>query len=186
MSVGPRSARVVLVAAALAMTPAGSSLGESFPFKVPSLSGGSISSEDFKGKIVVVDIWATWCGPCRMVIPHLVKLHAKYKDRGVVVFGLNSDDDAASGEGNDLVKKFVRDNGINYPIGLMTPETYLKVAQVMGFDESGGFAIPTTMILGRSGRVVERFPGYYPGQELEIERIVTSMIEAEKKPAKKR
>src|SRR5436309_1515520 len=74
-----------------------------FDFKVPSLSGGTLSSQDLKGKIAVIDVWATWCGPCRMVIPHLVRLQEKFKDRGVTVVGLNSDDDNSSGPGLEAV-----------------------------------------------------------------------------------
>jgi thiol-disulfide isomerase/thioredoxin len=151
-----------------------------FSFKVPSLSGGSLSGEDFKGKIVVVDIWATWCGPCRLVIPHLVELQGKLRDRGVAVVGLNSDTDVDTAAGHKAVEKFVRDNGINYPVGLMNTAAYGEVSRVMGFNEEEGLSLPTTIILARDGTVMKRYPGYFVGQEKEIEMMISRMIEAEK------
>ena len=163
-----------------APVPAASSLR--FPFRTPSLSGGIISSEDFKGKIVVVDVWATWCVPCRVVIPHLVKLHGKYKDKGVVVVGLSTDEDTETDEGRENVRKFTREMGIDYPIGLMNPETYLMLARVMGFNLEEGFSIPTTLVVGRNGMVLKRYPGYFYGQEEEIEKLITGILESEAKP----
>lgn len=183
------AAAALLLALAVPTVPVPADEGVSaatvFAFKVPSLSGGTISSEDFKGKIVIVDVWATWCGPCRMVIPHLVKLHGKYRDRGVAVFGLNSDEEATAGPDFESVRKFVRDHGITYPVGLMNEPAYLEVARVMEFDPGQGFAIPTTIVLGRTGTVIGRYPGYFRGQEQEIERLVSNLLESEKAPEKK-
>ena len=150
-----------------------------FSFKVPSLSGGTLSHEGFKGKIVVVDVWATWCGPCRLVIPHLVRLQEKLKGSGVAVVGLNADQDAESGPGHDLVSRFVREYGINYPVGLMNAAAYQELGRVMGFDQDEGFSRPTTIVLARDGTVMKRYPGYFPGQEREIESLISRMLEAE-------
>lgn len=158
---------------------------ERFDFRVPSLSGGTLSTEDFKGKIVVVDVWATWCGPCRMVIPHLVRLNEKFKGSGVTIVGLNADEDGTSGPGLEAVKRFVHDHGINYPIGLMNAQTYADLARVMGFSEEEGFSIPATIVLGRDGLVVKRYPGYFRGQEQELENLVARMIASETDPPKR-
>lgn len=163
--------------AAVVSSPARAAM--TFSFKVPALSGGTISGEDFRGKIVVVDVWATWCVPCRLVIPHLVRIHETFKGRGVAVVGLNSDEDAGAGPGHAAVVKFVRDHDISYPVGLMNGETYREVARVMGFDQEEGFSLPTTIILGRDGTVMKRYPGYFAGQEEEIERLISRMLEAE-------
>ena len=156
-----------------------------FDFSVPSLAGGTLSNEDLKGKIVVIDVWATWCGPCRMVIPHLVRLQEKFKASGVVVVGLNADDDAASGPGREDVRAFVKQYGINYPIGLMNANTYIQLGRVMGFNAEEGFSLPTTLLLGRNGLVVKRYPGYFRGQEQELEQLISSLIASEAEPPKK-
>ncbi|HET9481726.1 MAG TPA: TlpA disulfide reductase family protein [Candidatus Polarisedimenticolia bacterium] len=173
----------VPAAALMALAPAGhlaAGSGPRFNFRVPTLSGGTITQEDFKGKLVVVDVWATWCGPCRMVIPHLVRLQDKFKAQGVAVVGLNADlEDLGPGTDLEPIRSFARSYGMNYPIGLMTPETYREVARVMGFDLDRGMSIPTTIIIGRNGRVLQRYPGYFPGQEREIDGILVSILEAE-------
>src|SRR5678816_2311002 len=118
MRVGRRARRVLVAAALIGLaTPSTRAAAPiRFEFKVPALAGGTLSSQDIKGKIAVIDVWATWCGPCRMVIPRLVKLQDKFKDKGVTVIGLNSDEDASSGPGLESVKRFVREHDINYPV----------------------------------------------------------------------
>jgi thiol-disulfide isomerase/thioredoxin len=175
---GLAAAMACLSIAATVTSPARAAM--TFTFKVASLSGGTISSEDFKGKIVVVDIWATWCGPCRLVIPHLVRLQETFKDKGVAVVGLNADEGAGAGPGHQTVERFVKKYEIGYPVGLMNGGTYREVARVMDFDEQEGFSLPTTIILDRDGTVIRRYPGYFPGQEREIEKLLTRMLEAEK------
>ncbi|MGH9868796.1 MAG: TlpA family protein disulfide reductase [Candidatus Polarisedimenticolia bacterium] len=145
-------------------------------FRVPSLTGGTISSEDFKGRVVVVDVWATWCGPCRMVIPHMVDLQKRWSGHGVSVLGLNSE--SSDGDFDALaVREFVVKAGINYPIGVLDLSTYRKIERLAG-DERGGLSIPTTIVLGKGGEIVRVFPGYYPGQEKDVERLVKSLTAA--------
>ena len=172
-----RTPGLVPLAVTMALMAAG--VRPDFSFKVATLSGGTLADEDFRGKILVVDIWATWCGPCRMVIPHLVKIQEKYRARGVAVLGLNSDDDAATGLGRQAVMRFVGEMGINYPIGLMNPETYAEVSSVMGSSPGSGFSLPTTIVLSRDGRVVRGYPGYFFGQEREIEELITGILASE-------
>jgi len=153
-------------------------------YRVPALSGGWISDQDFKGRVVVLDIWATWCGPCRMVIPHLVKLHADLKDKGVAVVGLNADEPAGP-ETEANIRAFVKEFGMSYPVGLMNQEAYATIAQVMGFAPEEGMSIPTTIVIGRNGLVVKRYPGYFPGQEDEIRAIVTKILAPAEPPSKR-
>ncbi len=148
-------------------------------YRVPALSGGWVSDEDFKGRVVILDIWATWCGPCRMVIPHLVKLHTELKDKGVAVVGLNADEPAGP-ETSAKIRAFVKEFEMSYPVGLMNKEAYDTIAAVMGFSPEEGMSIPTTMVIGRNGLVVKRYPGYFQGQEDEIRAIVTMLLAKDK------
>ena len=143
-------------------------------YRVPALTGGHISNEDFKGKIVILDVWATWCGPCQMVIPHLVELQKEYGDRGVVVVGINANDPGEKEKAK--VIKFVDRFGINYPVGMMTGEAYIELLRVMGVEPTDGMTIPTTIIIDRDSRIVHRYPGYFRGQEREISSIISRML----------
>src|SRR6478672_8667865 len=87
------------------------------PFTVTDLDGKTISFADLKGKVVLVNFWATWCPPCRAEIPDLVKLQAKYRDK-LVILGVSEDEDASPQE----VKAFGAEQKMNYPIVMLTPE----------------------------------------------------------------
>jgi peroxiredoxin len=121
------------------------------PFAMPAwtlkdVEGNPVSSADLKGKVVVLDFWATWCSPCRSEIPGYIELQKKYREAGLVVVGISLDQDGAA-----TVKKFIDEAGINYRI-------------VMGDDSiTGAFggveAIPTTFIIDRGGTVQFRKVG---------------------------
>lgn len=114
-------------------------------FKVGTLDGKPLSLTDYKSKVILLNFWATWCGPCRSEIPDLVELQNKYKDQ-LQVIGLVVDDDD-----EDAVKKFAEKYGINYPIAMVTDE--LRA-------EYGGIpALPTSFVLDGEGRVVQKHEG---------------------------
>lgn len=180
-----RPARLLFPLAVLALLSSTLAAPARFQFRVPSLEGGVISHEDFKGKIVVVDVWATWCGPCRLIVPHLVRLHERFRGLGVSVVGLNADAEGETPDPESLeaIRNFVRRHAVSYPIGLMNPPAYAEVARVMGLDVNGGMSIPTTFVLGRDGRVLKRYGGYFPGQEEEIADLISRLLAAEAAPA---
>ena len=97
----------------------------------------SVSLADLKGKVTVVEYWATWCPPCRKSIPHLNKLHKKYKDKGVVIIGLSNEKD-------DTVKKFVKKQDMKYIVGAGSSSG--KAYGVRG--------IPSAFIVGADGTLL--------------------------------
>jgi peroxiredoxin len=115
-------------------------------------SGGSIKLGNYSGKVLLVNLWATWCGPCRMETPELVKLHKEFQSRGVEMIGLSTEDPVASAES---VSDFIREYGVDYEIGWATRE----VAQTL---MQGRTAIPQSFIIARDGRIIKRFIGFRP------------------------
>lgn len=114
-------------------------------FKLSTLDGKPLSLADYKSKVILLNFWATWCGPCRAEVPDLVELQNKYKDQ-LQVIGLVVDDDD-----EDAIKKFAGKYGINYPIALATDEIR---------TEYGGIpALPTSFVLDQEGRVVQKHEG---------------------------
>jgi peroxiredoxin len=123
-------------------------------WKLKDLQGKDVSSTDFKGKVVVIDFWATWCTPCRGEIPGYVELQKKYKDQGLVIVGLSVDQGGAG-----LVKKFVQEYKVNYPVVLADD----GVVSAFGGVE----AIPTTFVLDRSGKVAHKKVGAVATEDFE-------------------
>jgi len=117
-----------------------------------AVSGAPIKLSNYEGKVLVVNLWATWCGPCRMEIPELVKLYKEFRSKGLEVVGLSTEVPEHSFEG---VKQFVQDYDVNYRIGWSPPE--VSIALMAGRE-----AIPQSFVISRSGRVIRRFVGYNP------------------------
>ena len=113
------------------------------------VNGQSVSSEQFKGKVVVVDFWATWCAPCRVEIPGYIDLQKKYGPEGLVIVGMSLD-----AQGPGVVKKFMQQQGINYQIVMADDQ----VQEDFGGKE-GLTAIPTTFIIDRTGKIRDRKVG---------------------------
>lgn len=135
-----------------------------FPdFSGETADGGTFHLADQKGKVVLVNFWATWCGPCQMEIPDLIALQKKYGPRGFVVVGLSEDSDLKT------AAAFVKQTGITYPI-LKTPDVVHQAVPVSG--------LPTSFLLDRQGAVVKTVDGIYPNirpQDMwapEIEKVL--------------
>jgi len=119
------------------------------------LHGRRVRFADFRGKVRIFDIWATWCGPCRMGIPLLNDIYDRYRTRGLVIVGIAVDSTAAD------VADFQKEIPLHYPSALATPEA----EDLFGPTES----IPTTLVVDRHGRVVKRFVGFVDARVLERE-----------------
>jgi peroxiredoxin len=118
--------------------------------------GKTVRSTDFKGKVVILDFWATWCGPCRAEIPNFIALQKQYEKQGLVVVGLSVDKDDA-----DVVKPFAQRLGMNYPVVLADQKTQ---------EAFGGIeAVPTTFIIDRKGRIAKEHMGFTDKDEFENE-----------------
>jgi cytochrome c biogenesis protein CcmG/thiol:disulfide interchange protein DsbE len=124
-------------------------------FTLKDLQGKDISLSDFKGKVVLLDFWATWCPPCRKEIPHLVELSQQYEKDGLVVIGLSLDDS------KDPVGSFAKQNQINYPVVMAND----KVCAAYG----GVSAIPTLFLIDRKGDISQKHVGYTDKAVLEKE-----------------
>ena len=125
------------------------------PFLLNDLDGNVVSTAQWRGKVVLLNFWATWCPPCREEIPILVELAKKYKDTLQIV-GISVDD----GSPND-VRDFAKAFHINYPVVMWSHELV---------SEYGGVpALPTTFLINKDGRVVQKHEGLYPPEVYETE-----------------
>ena len=151
-------AALTLAVIALAPTRAGDQPVAAPAWQLEDLNGKTVSLSDFRGKVVVLNFWATWCGPCRAEIPGFIKLQKEYGDKGVVFLGLSEDEDA------NAVPPFIQKSGINYPVLLAKP----AVASAYNAQ-----ALPTTYVIDRQGNIADQHLGAWPADELE-----TSLKEA--------
>ena len=130
------------------------------------VNGASFKLADFFGKVVVVNFWATWCGPCRREIPELVKLHKEFQSRGVEMIGLTSEDPGASAE---KVRKFIQDFQIDYRIGWATAQVAAPLMQ-------GHTAIPQIFVISPDARILKRFVGFSPAYTSELKQVLEDAL----------
>jgi len=124
-------------------------------FTANDLDGRSLTTGALKGKVVIVNFWATWCPPCRAEIPDLIALQEKYRDT-LQVIGVSQDEIPA-----EQVKRFGADHGMNYPLVMSTPEIEKLFP--------GIHALPTSFIIDRDGRLVQKHVGMLNPQLTELE-----------------
>src|SRR5687768_17344541 len=123
---------------------------EVFNAELKDLDGASFFLSNYRGRVFVLNVWATWCGPCRLEIPELNKLHKEYTARGVEFVGLTTEDPVAEAA---RVRTFAREFGMKYKLGWGDGKTLQALL-------AGNYSIPQTFVVAADGRVVTRFRGY--------------------------
>ncbi len=123
-------------------------------FILEDLNGNEITLDDFEGKVLFVNFWATWCPPCREEIPGFVESYGVYNDKGMEILGVSLDR-----QGVRVVKKFAEQYEINYPMAIGT--------QQLIQDYRPGQYIPTTIVIDREGKIRHRHIGYMDKSVLE-------------------
>ena len=124
------------------------------------MNGNAVRLADYKGQVIVLNVWATWCGPCQVEIPELVEAYTKYRDQGVVVLGVSLDDTA------EMLREYAPTKAMNYPLLLWQDE----------FDEAYGpiFGVPITFFIGRDATISRRHFG--PVSKEQLEREIKALL----------
>jgi thiol-disulfide isomerase/thioredoxin len=114
------------------------------PFAGKTPEGKDIQLADYSGKLVLLNFWATWCGPCRQEMPELIELQKKYESQGFTIIGMANENDT------EKVREFVAANGLNYPQVMATNEM---------MNQYGARALPTSILIGKDGTILEYTQG---------------------------
>lgn len=137
-----------------------------FSFELRDVDGKKVSLGDFKGKVTIVDVWGTWCPPCRMEIPHFVKLYERYHQKGLEIVGVNYEREDDEAKARDVIRSFVKKNGVPYSCVLGDEKTEKRIPEFQGF--------PTTLFIGRDGTVRLKAVGYH--SLIDLDAIVTQLL----------
>jgi len=129
-------------------------------FTLQDMNGRTVKLSEYRGKVVLIDFWATWCPPCRAEIPHIEKIHNAYKDKGLVVLAISID------QGDwDLVKSFLKSYGVTYTVLKGTDDVQMKY---------GVRTIPLTLILDKNGNIAKQYFGF--GDEDDLEKHIKAIL----------
>ncbi len=130
------------------------SIGLAPDFELTALDGSTVKLSALKGKVVVLDFWATWCPPCRKMIPELKKIYSKYKNKNVAVIGISMDEGSLA-----TIKTFVDNAGIKYPV----------VKGDHALSKAYGYinAIPTSFIIDKAGVIRDKHTGFRSAEDME-------------------
>ncbi len=131
-------------------------------FELPTVDGGTFRLADHRGQVLLLDFWATWCPPCRAAIPHLNELQRKYRDAGLVVVGMNLDQDP------DELARFLERTTFNYPVARVDEAT----RNLFG----GVPSIPLAVLIDRKGRVRKKIMGFSTEIAEQTERRVADLL----------
>ncbi len=128
-------------------------------------TGGSVVKlSNLKDRVVLIDFWATWCGPCKMTIPHVEAIYNKYKEKGVLVLGISVDDSSTAGN----VPSFIKENGMDY---LVVNDSNSTVSSLYGVS-----SIPRFFIIDKNGKIAKSIIGYDPNMETVIGDEIDNLL----------
>jgi thiol-disulfide isomerase/thioredoxin len=137
-------------------------------FRIRTLEGRELSLSDLRGKVLILDFWATWCPPCRDEIPLLIELKKEYGHRGLDILGLTIEDPEREAE---TVRRFVQELGVNYTVGF-APEGMFEA-----FVGPGDHPIPQTFLFDRRGRLRDHLVGYDPVSDARrLRRMIARLV----------
>ncbi len=131
-------------------------------FTLKSLDGGNLRLEEYRGQVVLINFWASWCGPCRQEMPLLDRLHHRYEDTGFAVLGINVEGDS------DSAQEIVDKTKVTFPILIDVGQ---KVSELYNLE-----AMPSTVVVDRDGIIRYIHLGYKPGDEAKYVEVVKALI----------
>jgi thiol-disulfide isomerase/thioredoxin len=162
----PPTRRVVVAIALLigcaALTGATSAPAPAPEFTLPTRAGGQLSLDALKGQVVMINFWASWCGPCRQEFPLLEQMQQKYEPLGFTILGVNVEQDSADAE------RWLADTNVSFPI------LFDRESRVSSLYEV--HAMPSTVFIDRSGQVRYLHQGYKPGDENEYLDLIRTLV----------
>jgi len=132
------------------------------PISVVTMSGQNVTLANYRGHVLIVDFFATWCAPCRQSIPHLVDLNSRYGKQGLQILGLSLDEN-----GEKAVKSFMAEKKINYPVALANEEL---------FNEYGLRSLPTLFLINKKGVIIERYFGFNDEIAKSMESLIRKLL----------
>ncbi|MBX2858354.1 MAG: TlpA family protein disulfide reductase [Cellvibrionaceae bacterium] len=138
--------------------------GKAKDFTLKSNSGRNIRLSEMRGKVVMINFWAHWCGPCRQEMPHLEKIYQRYKDAGFTILGVHQDSDPKTAD------KVLNDIPVSFPI---LYDTTSKVSETYNVS-----AMPSTVFIDCDGNLKYLHRGYKPGEEKTYQKYIKSLIKA--------
>lgn len=137
-------------------------------FSIRTVDGRTIKLSDYRGKVLVMDFWATWCPPCRQETPQLARIARENRNRGLEVVGLHIDDRGRSS--SEDIRKFIDHYGISYTVGMATDDMF---TDYLGTDDD---TIPQTLVFGRDGKLIKHLVGYTESHGKALDEAVNKAL----------
>lgn len=141
--------------------------------ELKNLDGTTSKVADRKGKVVLLNMWATWCGPCRAEMPSLVKMQDAYRDKGFEIIGLNTED----GDTKEMIDKFAAEMNLNYTLVWARTDLQMALLKISNFN-----GIPQSFLVDRDGRLRGVFRGGGPNEIRKMEELVAKVVNDEDAP----